>query len=246
MYSWLKSSRCWPIRWVGRERCPPGLSTHIQERSKAVFYTTHPIIHKLIHRACGFCGLDHQSELFMCSSVGGGKKEKKRKSLVGNDCGQNEARKVVWKRLQSSSWKKSRSDWWEQKYRGGITASVPVLLLLLLRVGGQVWSEQSVAVPDGREAVWHLLVTGSKRRIENIHLSGRICKAGSARVEEQDRTGAAVSLPLVAGGFKGQTCCRWAFILLLTSHDFCFRLVISGEGFIKQMFLLSSRQSGCI
>lgn len=52
------------------------LSIRIQKRSKAAFYTTHPIIHKLIHRACGFCSLDHQSELFMCSSVGGKRKEK--------------------------------------------------------------------------------------------------------------------------------------------------------------------------
>lgn len=73
---------------------------------------------------------------------------------------------------------------------------------------GVKWAEcrrSRRSLGTGVRAVWHLLVVGSKRRIEYLHLPGCICKAGNAHVGDQDSTGAAVSLPLVAGEFKGQT-----------------------------------------
>lgn len=144
MYSWLKSSHCWPIRWAGRERLT--LSIRIQERSKAVFYTTHPIIHKLIHRACGLCCLDHQSELFMCLSVGGKRKEKEIASQkwLWTEWGKKSGvKKTSKQQLEEISLWLVRTK--VQRRKSSLYPPPP-----FCQVGEQVWSERSVAVPDGR------------------------------------------------------------------------------------------------
>lgn len=112
--------------------------------------------------------------------------EKKRKPPVKNDCGQNEARKVVWKRLQSSSWKKSfRLVKTNVQRRNNIPCPLPPPPPPFASLAGRC-EVRRVSLCSRRlpgtdvRAVWHLLVMGSKRRIEvymfaRLHLWGRKC-----------------------------------------------------------------------
>lgn len=102
MYSWLRSSHCWPTRWVSwgewqaakAHNCAPEptCKSHIQTKEtcgthlKRVSTPYGPTrqIHTLIHSACTLCSTVHQSELFISARLSRGERkerERARKSI---------------------------------------------------------------------------------------------------------------------------------------------------------------------
>lgn len=178
----------------------PSVRVHDHKRSQALSDITRPIwqIRKLIRQERSSCSLDHQSELFMRSSVGGKRKEKERGSQNrlwperGERSGVNN-RGCEWKRLQSRNWMKSLPQTGENKStkeeEDPLSSSSP--LLLYGRLAGRCEAtrvslcSRRLSGTDGR-AVWHLGGRGEgkeewKRRLcvfARLHLWGRkwICR----------------------------------------------------------------------
>lgn len=209
MYSWLKSSRCWPIRWVWRERCCQTWSLYYSySKKKQSSFLCNILSGKHIslyaRHALSAVSIIKVNYSFARVSEG---REKKRKELVKSDCGQNEARKEVWitktewKRLQSSIWKKSVSQIGENKgtKEGWYLLSSSSLLILDARLADRCEvtrvSPSPTVVRDTHEGC----VTLTKTRLhlcEDIQkedqrcLPGCIYKAGNAHTDDQERTGA--------------------------------------------------------